>query len=96
MYLPAHFFGHSKVAGILHARELARQLANHKVPITINAVNPGITAEGLRRWVGGSTRGSLQRGCAGGWVGQPGDHRRGAAHVGGWVNPGITAEGLHW
>ncbi|KAI3454453.1 hypothetical protein Pfo_011116 [Paulownia fortunei] len=42
-------YAQSKLANILHARELARQLKARKANVTINAVHPGIVKTGIIR-----------------------------------------------
>lgn len=42
-------YAQSKLANILHARELARQLKERKANVTINAVHPGIVKTGIIR-----------------------------------------------
>ncbi|KAL6524506.1 hypothetical protein OROHE_016177 [Orobanche hederae] len=52
-------YAQSKVANILHAKELSRQLEARKANVTINAVHPGIVKTGITRDYKGFITGAL-------------------------------------
>ncbi|KAI3501305.1 hypothetical protein L1887_29170 [Cichorium endivia] len=62
-YSPMYAYGVSKLANILHANELTRQIKEEKVELTANSLHPGAIATGLLR------HHSFLEGVAG-WVGK--------------------------
>ncbi|KAI9108881.1 hypothetical protein K1719_020186 [Acacia pycnantha] len=48
-YNGTHAYAQSKLANILHAKELARQLKARNAKVTVNAVHPGIVKTGIIR-----------------------------------------------
>ncbi|KAK4479346.1 hypothetical protein RD792_014872 [Penstemon davidsonii] len=58
-YNGARAYAQSKVANILHAKELSRQLKARKANVTINAVHPGIVKTGIVRDYRGFITGML-------------------------------------
>nr|XP_019703987.1 short-chain dehydrogenase TIC 32, chloroplastic isoform X2 [Elaeis guineensis] len=48
-YNGTHAYARSKLANIMHAKEIARQLKARKAKVTINAVHPGIVKTGITK-----------------------------------------------
>jgi NAD(P)-dependent dehydrogenase (short-subunit alcohol dehydrogenase family) len=46
-YDPAHTYSNSKLANLLFAMELHRELTAHALPVTSTAAHPGVSATGL-------------------------------------------------